>query len=403
MAIEDPPNMVQDLPRMREGAIPMTAPRSILLLGLRWHEGLIRAIVHEAAERRWHLNLGASLHGTIPRGWTGNGIIGTYDVDPTRLARLLHRVKCPAVGVGLDLHGIGVPSILTDNQIAGRLASEHFLERGFRSFALYSAGRYREAGQRHSAFEAKLGEHGYTCEYLVKPKPDDRSTWETSWQTRLRHLRDALRKLPKPLAVYADLDHDAVWVIEACQAEGLAVPDDVAVLGTLDMPLYRLSSTVPLSSIAVGYEDNARLACDLLQRMMDGETVARENILTPPTGVVARRSTDTVASRDPQVTRAIRFMVDHCREPVAIADIAAATGMSKSSLYIVFQIDLGRTPIDILTYIRLNKAKHMLRETNHKVHAIAADCGFGVVANLYHHFKQSTGMTPTTYRKQSRA
>ena len=96
-------------------------------------------------------------------------------------------------------------------------------------------------------------------------------------------------------------------------------------------------------------------------------------------------------------------MSGHYREPIGLADIAAATGVSKSGLYIVFQDDFGRTPIDVLTYIRLNKAKHMLRETNHKVHAIAADCGFGLVANLYHHFKQSTGMTPTAYRKQSRA
>jgi len=72
----------------------MTPAKNILLLGLRWHNGLIRAIVHEAAERHWHINLGASLHGTIPRGWTGDGIIGTYGVEPNRLERLLRRVLC---------------------------------------------------------------------------------------------------------------------------------------------------------------------------------------------------------------------------------------------------------------------------------------------------------------------
>ena len=107
--------------------------------------------------------------------------------------------------------------------------------------------------------------------------------------------------------------------------------------------------------------------------------------------------------RDPQVTRAIQFLFGHYREPIGLADIVAATGVSKSSLYTVFQDDLGKTPIDVLTYIRLSKAKHVLRETNQKVHAIAADCGFGLVANLYHNFKQNTGMTPAAYRQQSRA
>ena len=381
----------------------MAAPMNILLLGLRWHEGLIHAIVQEAAERRWHLNLGATLHGTIPQDWTGDGIIGTYEVEHAPFKRLLLRTQCPAVGVGMDFQSIGVPSVLSDNQMVGRLAAEHFLERGFRSFALYSAGAYRMANQRHSAFRAELREHGCTCEYLLKPKAADKYTWDTAWQPRLRKLRNALKKLPKPLAVYADLDHDAVWGIEACQAEGLAVPGDVAVLGTLDMPLYRQSSTIPLSSISIGYEENARLACDLLQRMMDGESVSKENILVPPTGVVARRSTDTVASRHPMVTRAIRFMDEHYHEMIGLADIAAATGVSKSSLYVAFHDDLAKTPLDVLTFIRLNKAKYMLRETSLKVHAIAADCGFGLVANLYHHFKQNTGTTPTTYRKQTRA
>ncbi len=381
----------------------MTAPLHILLLGLRWHNGLIQAIVHEAAERRWHLNLGASLHGTIPWGWTGDGIIATYGFEPARLNRFLRRAKCPAVGLGMDFQNIGVPSILTDGRIAGRLAAEHFLERGFRSFALYSAVTYSMADQRHSAFKDKLREHGHTCVYLLKAGTGNPNVWNTSWQIRLRNLRDSLRELPKPLAVYTDLDHDAVWVIEACQAEGLAVPEQVAVLGTLDMPLYRESTTVPLSSIAIGYEDNVRMACDLLQRMMDGTPVPPKIILTPPKGVVARRSTDTVASRDPQVKRAIEFMFGHHGEPINLADIAAATGMSKSSLYVVFQKDLERTPIDVLTSIRLNKAKQMLRDTNHKVQAIAADCGFGLVANFYYHFKQATGMTPTAYRMQARS
>ena len=155
--------------------------------------------------------------------------------------------------------------------------------------------------------------------------------------------------------------------------------------------------------ISIGYDENARLACDLLQRMMDGESVSQENILTPPTGVVARRSTDTFASRDPRVTQAIRFMLGHFHEPITLADIAATTSVSRSILYVAFQDDVSKTPMEVLTYIRLNMAKQMLRETDRKVHVIAADCGFGMVANLYHHFKKSIGMTPTNYRKQSRA
>ena len=95
-------------------------------------------------------------------------------------------------------------------------------------------------------------------------------------------------------------------------------------------------------------------------------------------------------------------MLGHYREQINLADIAAATGLSKSCLYEAFHKDLGRTPLDVLTFIRLNKAKQMLRETDRKVHVIADDCGFGLVGNFYHHFKQSSDVTPIAYRKQSR-
>ena len=87
---------------------------------------------------------------------------------------------------------------------------------------------------------------------------------------------------------------------------------------------------------------------------------------------------------------------------IGLADIAAATRISKSSLYVIFHNDLGKAPIDVLTQIRVNKAKQMLRETDEKVYTIAVDCGFGLVGNLYHHFKQATGMTTSEYRKQIR-
>ena len=72
--------------------------------------------------------------------------------------------------------------------------------------------------------------------------------------------------------------------------------------------------------------------------------------------------------------------------------------MSKTRLYIAFENDLNESPGAVLTRIRIDKAKRMLRETNEKVHVISEACGFGDAVNLYRCFKRHVGLAPRSYR-----
>ncbi len=150
------------------------------------------------------------------------------------------------------------------------------------------------------------------------------------------------------------------------------------------------------------YLTTALMAAVLWLGIAACEPPPAEPILFPPTGVVARRSTDTLAARTPEVARAIRYLLDHYAEPIGVPEIARAAGLSKTVLYERFRADLGQSPGEALIRIRVERARRLLREGAAKVEAVAQACGFGDRVNLHRHFTKHVGMTPAAYRREAR-
>jgi LacI family transcriptional regulator len=141
-------------------------------------------------------------------------------------------------------------------------------------------------------------------------------------------------------------------------------------------------------------------AVDIFDKLLAGETPGESRILVPPNGLVTRQSTNVFAAETPCVAKATRFMLDHFARPISIDEITRVSGTSRARLFVAFEKDLGQSPGVILTRIRIDKAKHMLRTTNAKVLTIAEACGFGASINMYHNFKTQLGISPAAYRKQ---
>lgn len=376
-------------------------PRRILYASHWWLEELMGAVAHYAAEYGWHMSFEMCLTGKLPSALDGDGIITTFSGDPDKMKRFLAAARCPAVSLNQNYPEIDIPRVDIDMQVVGRLAAGHFLERGFRSFAVYTPHTCHATRLGFASFAEAVGKAGYTVHELYWPRK--RGGTRDSWPSRQHWLQRRLRQLPKPVAVLATEAECPVEVIEACMEEGLAIPDEVAVLGLLDMPVFRQCTTVPLSSITADFDTQARKACDLLHRLMEGEPPPAEPILIPPTGIVIRRSTDTIAAATPQVAKAIRFMLDHYAEPIGVPDAVRISGLSRTGLFNAFEADVGESPGALLARIRIDKARRMLGETSEKIRTISETCGFGASINLQRHFKQRLGISPAAYREQNRA
>lgn len=63
---------------------------------------------------------------------------------------------------------------------------------------------------------------------------------------------------------------------------------------------------------------------------------------------------------------------------------------------------LGETPHDIILNVRLERLKHLLAETDHKLDDVAGRAGFRYVGHMSAFFKERTGMTPGEYRRTQR-
>jgi LacI family transcriptional regulator len=110
-----------------------------------------------------------------------------------------------------------------DNAAIGRMAARHFLDRGYRNFAFFHHWDLGVSRRRRDSFETKLARYGHHCEVL---------SWHKGWgkrpdtrDQRHRWLIHNLTALPKPLALFATRDIEAVEVIEACLSSGLSVPE----------------------------------------------------------------------------------------------------------------------------------------------------------------------------------
>lgn len=97
----------------------------------------------------------------------------------------------------------------------------------------------------------------------------------------------------------------------------------------------------------------------------------------------------------------MQYIHAHFAESISLEDIANSVAISKSSALHLFQTGIKMTPINYLISYRLRQAALLLTGTEKKIASIALESGFNSVDHFCRTFKNTYGITPTDYRKQS--
>ncbi|MBR5422301.1 MAG: response regulator [Lachnospiraceae bacterium] len=101
------------------------------------------------------------------------------------------------------------------------------------------------------------------------------------------------------------------------------------------------------------------------------------------------------------ISEAKLYMAQNYSNPnLMLQDVAQAVNMSKSRFSTVFSQQNGQTFTEYLIYLRLNKAKELLRESGMKSSQVAREAGYNDAHYFSYIFKKNTGMTPSEYRAQ---
>jgi len=321
----------------------------------------------------------------------------------------LQKMGCPIVRYGAWPYVLddGLPSVLLDLAAMGRLAAEHFAERGFRNVAFVGRDptnpddRDNPRYSMSQAFQQRgveLGISVVSC--TLKPGKGKKESQAESMQRHLMEFDAWIAGQPKPIGIFSFNDAFTTRLCALCIAAGLRVPEEVALLSMGNSHVCELSP-VPLSAIDSHVDEKGRQALLLLQRLMRGEDAPTEPIMIPPSGVVERQSTDMLAVTDPRVAKAMRFMWDHLDRDLSVDEVARHVGVARNTIERAFRRSLDRSVNAELHRRRLAELCRLLSSTQEPIVDLAPQVGFRTMAHLHRSFRKAYNMSLRQYRLQA--
>ncbi|MEN6493028.1 MAG: DNA-binding transcriptional regulator [Thermoguttaceae bacterium] len=372
-------------------------PRRRVLMALGYYDHqLHRGIVRYAREAGWILDTSMAHYGVIPDHWQGDGIITLLLENRKDILRYLKQAPVPVVSLTTDVEELAIPRVQLDNRRIGQLAAEHLVGRGFENLGFYKFSNIHDVRDRQQGFRRAVKQAGCTyipLDWHAASERNPRRNW-FDW------LKSRLQELPLPIGIMAQSDNRASLLISACEAVGIAVPEQVAVVG-VDNDEYACEfASVPISSVDSNREALAYEGAVLLGKLMAGARPPRRPIAVAPKGVVVRKSSDILAIDHKAVARALSFIWEHFWEPIGVDDVIEASRMSRCGLYRAFEKHVGRSIGDELARKRVERAQKLLAETNAKLHRIAGLSGFSGGEHFSRAFTRIVGTTPSAYRQE---
>ena len=364
-----------------------------VIAGIAAYLGTTRASWDLYLEEDFRLRLAGIEH------WQGGGIIADFD-DPA-VAVALSRCRVPVVAVGGSYadpgeYPLGVPYVATDNYKLVKLARDHLIDAGLHRFAMYSlpkSEQHRWALERENAFNSLMRDNRMEGQ-VFHGGATSVSSWDEAVQAQIAWLHS----LPKPIGIICVTDARARQLLQACAIAGIAVPEQVALIGIDNDPMVRMLTRVPLSSVIQGAQEIGRTAAHLLDKMLHGVRLSDTRILVPPAGINVCASSQHQAIKHPHVMRARHYIRQFACHGIRAHQVADYVGVSISSLEAYFREELGCSVHDEILRFKLDAAKAGLESGDRSTADVALACGFNTTQYMHLVFKRELGCTPRAYR-----
>ena len=324
-----------------------------------------------------------------------------------QMEQSLRRTHKPVVDVfyGKRREGFGVADL--DNVAIGKLAAEHFISRGFRNFAYCGYDGINFSDVRRITFVREVERAGHTCHVFEAPKSDldDFSENVVRGERYAPQYREArsmqawLRRLPKPIAVFCSHDLRAHQVLTLCQVVGIAVPQEVAILGVDDDAILCGFTMPTLSSIDPNGFETGRKAVRIAREMLRNPDARREppQVFTKPLRLIVRESTEVYPIDPPWLSDALVYINRNAAKGITATDVFAHVGLSHTTVGSTFRRKLGMSVQDMLARTRLEEACRLL-ENDLSVTDVAQKSGFSSVQYFCRAFAAAHGMSPAAWQ-----
>ena len=336
---------------------------------------------------------------------TGCGGIICHPVDLPAL-RVAAQANIPAILLGESAvsewrKAAGGPITVcsVDNEGIGQMAADYLYDqRRYRSFVYADYASDAEwdwwTDRRFSSFTDTLAEHGFQGEVPRIP-----ITATTPEEDAVRFV-DALKNLPRPIAIFACNDRVAKDVVDFLDLNATRIPSEVAVLGVDDERDICETAAVSLSSIKIEHRRLGRTAMALMLHMLQGGEHRDKTILCPAVRVIERESTKRLTPTNPHVAAALDYIRAAEVRKLSVESVAKACCTSHSYLSKNFKRETGLTVLDAIHDRIVRDTKRILSETDIPVSEIAEEMGFSAPSGLCALFKRKTGSAMKDFRRK---
>ncbi len=330
--------------------------------------------------------------------WRPDGIIWIVDeVQPTAQPLPLINTCGHLVTVGTHKPEGSGAAVWCDPRATGSLALEHLIEMGHRNLACLGFDGESVSTTFYDGFMEAARRNAIDARAMLLPCTDGSSSHNLEQE---RAIAAWLRKLGRPVGLFAVCDRLAANVCELVHDLGLSVPDDVAVIAPgNDVDLASISrpelSTVDLPLELAGFQ-----AAELLAELIAGGP--RREVALRPTQVARRRSSESFCVEDEQVRQVLEFIHRNPHRPIQVPDVLSAVPTSRRVLEQRFRQALGRTIMEEIRRAHVRLATRLLAESSDSMNSVAHQSGLSSATHLGVLIRKYTGMTPLDYRNQAR-
>ena len=307
----------------------------------------------------------------------------------------------------------GLPSgcarAMNDSGYVADAAARELLETGFRHFAFVPAlDNPVWSRERGAAFAKAIAAFGRQVS-VFSPASGD-----VSDAVRFRAgLSKFLAARKKPFGVFAANDATAALVRNECAALGLRIPQDVALVGVDDSPVYCERGEPTLTSVRLDLESGGAMVAEMLADMMDAPVESRAHAAIRKGAaprvvrygverVVRRESTRVLKVFDGRVFRALEWIRHNACSPIGAADVVAVMGCSRRMADLSFRRATGHTILDEIHSRRLEEAKTLLKRDDVPIEELPTRLGYDRGPFLGILFRRTFGCSMRQWRKKNR-
>ena len=326
--------------------------------------------------------------------WGIDVVIGQFDPDDD--VSLFRKNGIVAIAQDYIAPFKEIPNITADYILTGKMAARRLSGHGFRHFGFFGYDNVCWSDGRLQGFRESLREE-YGVETL---HVFNNRQLSSMWNYDIAELQRWLHSLPKPIGIFACDDNQSEILLETCQASGINVPMEVAIIG-VDNDEVTCNLTVPaLTSINVDIERAGYEVAEMATRMVRDPSYGGEDVVIRPVAVIGRGSTGIQATSDPVVATAMRYIYQNRARKIMVSDVVDQVPVSRRLLEQRFKEVTGASLYTVISNLRIDYFAQQLVSTSDTVSEIAARMDEPDTKSLSRRFRALKGCTPTEYRKQ---